>query len=48
MEVKGSLAGIGSSVEVFEDRIEIKPKGALGFAGGKGNETIFIKDISSV
>lgn len=43
-----SLTGVKNVLEVYEDRVEVKPKGLLGFVEGNGNETIFIKDIKSV
>jgi len=43
-----TFKGIGGSLEVFEDRVQIKPKGLLGIMGGQGGETIFIKDMTSV
>lgn len=43
-----NLVGVKNELEVYEDRIEIKPKGLLGFVEGNGNETIFIRDIKSV
>ena len=43
-----TLAGIDSTLKVFNDKIEIAPKGLLGKMGGQGNETILIKDITSV
>ena len=40
--------GISGIMEVYEDRVVIKPKGLLGKLGGQGHETIFISDITSV
>jgi hypothetical protein len=40
--------GVSSSLEVYPDRIEIKPSGFLGKIGGQGGESIFLRDITSV
>jgi hypothetical protein len=43
-----TLTGVDAKLSVFNDRIEIAPKGLLGKIGGQGNETILIRDITSV
>ena len=50
METKANFTfqGVAGSLEVYPDRVEIKPKGMLGKIGGQGSETIFIKDMTSV
>ena len=49
MQKKFYLDGVDMSIDVYEDRVEIKPKkGLLGFLNGQGNEVIPIKNISSV
>jgi len=50
MEVKEKFKfeGIDSIMNVYEDRVEIKPKGVLGVMSGQGSETFFIKNITSV
>ena len=40
------IDGIDRVLKVYEDRIELLPKGIMGI--GTGNETFFIKDIVSV
>ena len=42
------ITGVKSILDVYEDRVEIKPKGISGLVAGNGNETIYIKDIKSV
>ena len=50
METKANFnfQGIDGTLDVYADRIEIKPKGLLGLMGNQGNETIFIKDMTSI
>src|SRR5688572_640441 len=50
METKPNFnfKGVGSSLKVYDDRVQIKPKGLLGVLGGQGGETIFLKDMTSV
>lgn len=50
METKPSFnfQGVDGTVEVYVDRIEMKPKGLLGILSNQGNETIFIKDMTSI
>ena len=50
MEIQPNLEfkGVDANLEVYEDRIEIKPKGVFKVTGTQGNETIFIKDLTSV
>jgi len=45
---KFSFEGIDGTMKVYEDRVEIKPKGAIGFLSNQGNETFLIKNITSV
>ena len=43
--------GIGGQLELLENKVRIKRKGALAFMSGKGfkgDKEIFIKDISSI
>ena len=50
MDTKASLnfQGVDGTLDVYADRIEIKPKGLLGLMSNQGNETIFIKDMTSI
>jgi len=50
METKANFnfQGVDGTLDVYTDRIEIKPKGLLGLMGNQGNETIFIKDMTSI
>ena len=48
MESKFKITGVKNVLNVYDNRLEITPKGLLGFVEGNGNETILIKDIKSV
>lgn len=48
MSVAFNFTGVDMTLDVYQDKIELKPKGMLGKLGGQGNETIFIKDITSI
>ncbi len=43
-----TLQGVDATIELFTDRVEITPKKAFKILAGKGSETIFIKDMTSV
>lgn len=46
---KFRFSGVDMSIDVYNDKVEIKPKkNLLGFLGGQGSETILIRNISSV
>lgn len=48
MESKFKITGVKNVLNVFNDKLEITPKGLLGFVEGNGNETILIKDIKTI
>jgi hypothetical protein len=48
MESKFKITGVKNVLNVFDDRLEITPKGLLGFVEGNGNETILIKDVKTI
>ncbi len=46
---KLQFSGVDMSIDVYDDKVEIKPKkGLMGFLNGQGSETIMIKNITSV
>jgi hypothetical protein len=46
---KFEFTGVDMSIDVYEDKVEIKPKKSLlGLLGGQGSETIPMKNITSV
>lgn len=40
--------GVDGLLELFADRLELTPKSAFRILGGQGNETILIKNVTSV
>ena len=47
-DLKFNFKGIDAILEVYSDRIEIKPNGVFGLLDNQGNETILIKNLTSV